>query len=419
MSTIFLTGATGLLGRALLDRLLADGHQVRALSRAVRAPRPNLSWVLGDLCDAGAYAPSCSDVDVVIHAAAQTGNAPDAEYERVNVEGTRALLGVAEAAKVRRFIHTSTVAVTYPELDEYPYARSKRAADELVSASRLEEVTIVRPTILLGSEGPALQHFLALARFPFVILAPGASVVVRPIHVEDAATSIVSLLARGPREVDLAGPDALRFDELLARLREKAGRGSAPILPIPVKPFIEWVSRAERIAKRLPRTLPVRAGQLYVFKYGATLGVAPKARALEVVLDELLGSLLGPELEQEALRLAEYLAHRRLGGSQLSAYAEAAKSGLLSAVGGRNAADELFGLLARSGFVRPADLLARFFRPAGELRRRLVMLLAILEVDPHARAKMDSPSSALAFIGRARAQKAKLESADFSAEGPR
>lgn len=117
----FVTGATGLLGNNLVRELIADGWRVRALVRSrEKAARQfsgmDLEIVGGDMLDVPGFAAALHGVNVVFHAAAyfrdsyKGGRHWDALHA-ANVEGTRALLDHAWHAGVRRFVHTSSVAV--------------------------------------------------------------------------------------------------------------------------------------------------------------------------------------------------------------------------------------------------------------------------------------------------------------------
>lgn len=115
------TGATGLLGNNLVRELLGDGFAVKVVARSrSKAERQlgdlNIEIVEGDMLDIAGFATALKDVDVVFHTAAyfrdsyNGGSHWNALYA-ANVEGTRNLLNAAYAAGVRRFVHTSSIAV--------------------------------------------------------------------------------------------------------------------------------------------------------------------------------------------------------------------------------------------------------------------------------------------------------------------
>src|SRR5688572_5567677 len=93
---IFVTGASGLLGEALLERLRGDAvEKVRALSRADRTGDDRVEWVRGDLAELGAWAPRLEGCDALLHLGASTGRASAAEHARINHDATRSLVRAA------------------------------------------------------------------------------------------------------------------------------------------------------------------------------------------------------------------------------------------------------------------------------------------------------------------------------------
>jgi dihydroflavonol-4-reductase len=114
----FVTGSTGLLGNNLVRQLLADGHEVVALTRSKEKFDKMLGDttavpVVGDMQDIGAFADQLNGCDVVFHTAAYFreyyGKGDHAAaLEAINVDGTLALMEAADARGVRVFVHTSS-----------------------------------------------------------------------------------------------------------------------------------------------------------------------------------------------------------------------------------------------------------------------------------------------------------------------
>src|SRR5215471_10636920 len=119
----FVTGATGLLGNNLVRLLIAKGMKVRALARSVEKARRQfegvpIEIVQGDLDHVPGFAGALEGVDAVFHTAAffrdnYKGGTHWEELHRINVVGTAKLLQFAYAAGVRRFVHTSSIAVLH------------------------------------------------------------------------------------------------------------------------------------------------------------------------------------------------------------------------------------------------------------------------------------------------------------------
>jgi thioester reductase-like protein len=162
------TGATGVVGQALVPRLVEDGaSDVICLTyRSVLGTRcrerhaGGVSMVQGDVArpdlglGAGEYRELAARVDAVVHAAALTDFAgPDETLHRVNVDGTGHALALAEAAGAH-FVHVSTAYLHARGEGERGhvaarYAASKRAAEAVVKASGVGH-SIVRPSIVIG-----------------------------------------------------------------------------------------------------------------------------------------------------------------------------------------------------------------------------------------------------------------------------
>ena len=141
MNRCLITGATGVIGPSVVKAFQDAGYAVRLFARR---PVANIETVVGDLVDAP-LGDATRDVDVVVHLAAILHN-KSGDHERVNIEGTRRMVDAAIASGVRRFIFASTIAVyghgrgqmideTSPPAPETRYARSKRAAEEIVLKS--------------------------------------------------------------------------------------------------------------------------------------------------------------------------------------------------------------------------------------------------------------------------------------------
>ena len=156
MRNVFVTGATGLLGNNLVRELVARGFGVKALVRSKAKGEqqfgdlPDVEWVVGDMADVAAFAASLQGCDTVFHTAAffrdnYKGGSHWEALEKINVDGTRDLLHQAYRAGIRRFVHTSSIAVLDGEpgssIDETclrsdanadDYYRSKILADRVV-----------------------------------------------------------------------------------------------------------------------------------------------------------------------------------------------------------------------------------------------------------------------------------------------
>lgn len=176
-----MTGANGFVGRAILERLAADGYNVRA---AVRRPKGIVDVVMADLGAAQDWPALLTGVDCIVHCAARAhilrDNATDplALFRLVNTHATLDMARAAADAGVRRFIFISSIGVNGGETkgrafrhDDAPhphsdYAIAKQEAEAglaLISRDTRLEVVIIRPPLVLGPDAKGNLGQLAKA----------------------------------------------------------------------------------------------------------------------------------------------------------------------------------------------------------------------------------------------------------------
>jgi nucleoside-diphosphate-sugar epimerase len=187
--TVALTGATGFVGKATLERLLEAGWKVRALTRRDQPKRSGVTWIDGALDRSDTLAQLCEGADAVLHVAGVV-NAPDAEgFEAGNVTGTANMLAAAKAAGVNRFVHVSSLSAREPQLSNY--GGSKAKAEKLVATSLLDW-TIIRPPGVYGPADTDVFEMFRMADKGFCLLPPAG--LGSWIHVDDLARLLVAVL---------------------------------------------------------------------------------------------------------------------------------------------------------------------------------------------------------------------------------
>jgi nucleoside-diphosphate-sugar epimerase len=160
---LFVTGARGFIGRALLERGRASGWEVAGVDRDAD---PGIGVVAGDTLEPGAWSDLLAGTDVLVHTAAIVSNsAPADAIWKVNVLGTRRVLEAAAAAGVGRLVHLSSVAAFGFDLPEaadetHPvrpngntYVDTKIASEQVVLQAHAAgeiECTVIRPADVYG-----------------------------------------------------------------------------------------------------------------------------------------------------------------------------------------------------------------------------------------------------------------------------
>ena len=199
---MLVTGGTGALGRATVERLRAAGYEVRVMSRRARS---DPGTVLGDLFSGKGIREALQSVDTIVHAASATRQ--PWRYGQVDVEGTRRLLGLAAEAGVRHLLYVSIVGME--RASGYPYYRYKLRAESVVKAGP------VPWSILRAAQFPYLIDLLL--RFgsigPFLFVPRGWKFQV--VDIGDVADRIVRAVAEGPRGTleDFCGPEQLSTEQ--------------------------------------------------------------------------------------------------------------------------------------------------------------------------------------------------------------
>ncbi len=246
---ILLTGATGLLGGALVELLLGERHEVRCL---VRESSPNVGRLdperveitVGDAGNVGDLAAALSGVEAMVHVA--------------GLEHAPQVLSAARRAGVGRLLMVGSTSVH----SAYEHRSGwRRRMEELVRESGLEW-TIIRPTMIYGSELDKNMHRLLrfLDRSPvYPMFGPGTNLW-QPVYYEDLAQGTLSVLDRPEaihQSYDLPGAKPLTYLDLVRTAAAALDR-KPRIARLPIEP----VRHALRLAERARIPLPVQPEQV-------------------------------------------------------------------------------------------------------------------------------------------------------------
>jgi nucleoside-diphosphate-sugar epimerase len=254
------TGATGLVGSHIAERLTASGWTVRALVR--RESRwlnsIGVEQTVGDVLDGASFTSAARGCDTIFHnAAAITESGGWETYRRLNVDGTRAAIDAAASAGAR-LMHLSSVAVYGPDgrystagkktdedspLAPLPdgayYARSKRESEQLVMdahASGRIWATAVRPTVIYGRrDRQFVPRAARLLRRGFAPLIGGGTSTLSLVHagnVADGAILAVKSEIAGGRVFNLAQDFDVTVRQCFLLGAQGLGR-SVHFIPIP------------------------------------------------------------------------------------------------------------------------------------------------------------------------------------------
>ena len=247
MGSFFVTGGSGFIGRRLIERLLGEGHSVRALARSDSAARAvgeqGAEAVRGELEDQAAMRAGAEGCEFAVHAAATLGDwGKPEEFERGNVIGTENALRACADAGVRRFVHVGTEAAlmagrplvqvdeTAPLRPDSPalYSATKARAEQAVRAANREgfETVVIRPRFVWGTGDttllPSIVELVKSGRFAWI---GGGRHLTSTTHVENTVEGLVLGAQRGrPGEVYfVTDGDPVVFREFVTELLDTQG----------------------------------------------------------------------------------------------------------------------------------------------------------------------------------------------------
>jgi nucleoside-diphosphate-sugar epimerase len=259
---VFLTGGSGFLGRATIAALAERGVPVRALVRSEAAATTvtalGATPIQGDLSAEPAMRAAMEGVALVIHAAAKVGDwGPREDFAHITIEGTRATLRAAQAARVPRFIHIGTEAVLaggHPivnadETTPYPahpnglYPWSKGQAErDVIAANAPGFATIsVRPRFIWGrGDTTLLPQLTAAMQSGAWAWFGGGTHLISTCHVRNVVEGIVCAAeaGQGGEIYFLTDGQPVQFRDFLTRLAATQGV-MAPARHAPL-----WVANA-------------------------------------------------------------------------------------------------------------------------------------------------------------------------------
>lgn len=283
MSRFFVTGATGFLGRHLVQSLLDHESEVVVVDRKREPALPSqVKQVIGDVLDRSSLETALKDgtFDGVFHLAGKVSRKPeDAELlHTLHVTGTKNMLDACIAAGIKRVVVASTsgtiavsddpdhVATEEDEtpiglINRWPYYRSKLFAEKAALEAHGEklEVVCVNPTILLGPgdvNGSSTEDVRLFLERKIPAIPPGG---LSFVDARDAAEGLRLAMEKGiGGRRYLLGACNLTLKEFFARLERVSGvRG--PIIPMPRAPELARTGAGilERLADRIGVPLPV------------------------------------------------------------------------------------------------------------------------------------------------------------------
>lgn len=410
--SLFLTGASGFLGARFLATLdPAAWRSITLLSRRKLAlperlqQAGNVTVIHASLHQVDRYADRLGADTLVLHLAAVTDKADRPQYFAVNTHATGLLIRAAETAQVRGMLYVSSSAVSFRNRRNYHYAESKEQAEQLLTASRLR-YCILRPTIILGPGASIWNKLRGVVRFPVIPLPGSGRVRIQPVFVDDMVRLLQDFLARedfANRMLEIGGPELLTLDDFMQRIHRRRCGGRAFILHLPLG-LVLWPLRL--LESFAGAWLPVSSGQFASFYNDgivtANAIVQPPGRPM-LGIDDMLAILLASDAARaQAAQLADEcrVFARYLTGAAAADYVHEQYLHSFDVMPPSRLAlrDRFDGVLLKLARVHPwltqgVDIYSRLLRTDSVVRRRLVLLLALLESHGDTVDRLDRPDA--------------------------
>ena len=316
---VLVTGAAGFLGGHLVDMLLEQGDEVRAMARPVEdASRlrklDGIEVVLGDLVDRESLKRAVQGIQRVYNVAAKTGPwGLEKDYNAVNVWGIADLITASMDAGVQRIVHTSSITVYGHHLkgiitedhpfhaEDNPYSRTKIAGEKMIAdfvKERGAPVVIVRPAWIYGPRDTAsFGRFVAMVESGKGFLISSGKNIVPIVYVRDVAQGLIKAGDSGDEAIGkaytIADDRRVTQAEYLNTIADFLG--VPPVTrKIPYFPLLTAGRSAELVWKALGRR---NSAPPPVTTYGVTLLGGNQEFSIEKAQREL-----GYKLEYDVIR---------------------------------------------------------------------------------------------------------------------
>ena len=269
---VLVTGATSLIGRAVVTRLQDRGDVVSVFQR--RPGDLGTAEHLGDVADPSAVAAAMAGTEAVVHLAGRVAiTGPWSEFEETNIVGTHNVVDAAREAGVGRLVHVSSPSVAHggrslvgapagaadPEMTRGHYATSKAQAELVALAANTPDLAVVaiRPHLVWGpGDTQLVARIVSRARAGRLAIVGSGAALIDTTYIDNAADALVAALDRAPelggRALVVSNGQPRPVRELLNRIVIAAGI-EPPRIKVPYRVARTGGLAVERIWERRGR----------------------------------------------------------------------------------------------------------------------------------------------------------------------
>ena len=233
MSTILVTGATGFVGRHLVPALVAEGHDVRAMTRDPDTYDGEGTAVEGDVTTPSTLGPALDGVDIAYYL---VHSLDEEDFEETEARSARAFGDAAGEAGVRQLVFLGGLGPD--DADELSvHLRSRRAVESLLGEGGVP-VTVLRAAVIVGDGGISWEITRQLVEnLPAMVVPQWAMTKTQPIALDDVVRYLVGVAgseAAIGEVFEIGGPEALTYLEMLQGASEVMNGRRKIIAPVPM-----------------------------------------------------------------------------------------------------------------------------------------------------------------------------------------
>lgn len=218
--SLFIAGATGFVGRHLLQALPAEGQNVRCLvrsqSKAELCSAYGFDTFNGNITDRERLRGSLEGVKTVIHLVGIIEEHNEQTFERVHLEGTANLIEESLSSSVKHFFYQSALGASLES--PFPYYRTKAEAEEIVKRSGIP-YTIFRPSLIVGPGDKFSKSIVELLQLGPVVPVPGnGKSRMQPVFISDWVQCMMQVIESGEasgKVYEFGGPEQLSYNDIL------------------------------------------------------------------------------------------------------------------------------------------------------------------------------------------------------------
>lgn len=258
--SILVTGATGFIGKKLLERLAKTGYKVTAMSRTKYPDSENVRFVTADAFDMDSLRNALKGIETAFYLLHSMEGSKKEWEEFANREKLQAenFLKASEDAGVKRIIYLGGLVTE--SLDLSKHMRSRHEVGKILASGNIP-VTELRASVIVGAEGGsyAMLRYL-VERLPLMVCPKWVKSTTQPIAVDNVVDYLVGVMKNSitaGKTLEIGGPDKMTYEQMM-RLYSSIINRNLNIIQIPfLTPRLSsyWIDLVTPVKASLARPL--------------------------------------------------------------------------------------------------------------------------------------------------------------------